>query len=208
VAHFLFDENPLVRAILDGIPSMVFVVDEDVRILDANQAAVAALGQQASLVLRQLCGEALRCLNAAPRSQGCGTTDACKECAIRQGAIEAAKTGSAYRRRHTMTMERSARLSEAHFIVTATPVVLDGQPRVIVVLDDVTEVVSLRRIVPMCANCKRIRDDREYWQRVETYLSAHTHLDFSHGVCPECERLLYPDLLPPNDGRGGGVGDR
>ena len=44
----------------------------------------------------------------------------------------------------------------------------------------------LRGLLPICAYCKRIRDDRNYWQRVEVYVSEHTDATFTHGICPSC----------------------
>lgn len=48
------------------------------------------------------------------------------------------------------------------------------------------EVRDLRKILPICSYCKNVRDDENYWQTVETYLSEHTNTRFSHGVCPAC----------------------
>jgi PAS domain S-box-containing protein len=58
-------------------------------------------------------------------------------------------------------------------------------------LDDVK---TLRGIVPICANCKKIRDDKGFWSQVEKYVSEHTEAEFSHGICPDCVKELYPDL--------------
>ena len=56
-------------------------------------------------------------------------------------------------------------------------------------------VKQLHGLLPICAYCKKIRDDQNYWQRVEEYVSAHTDAQFSHGICPECyERILTPQL--------------
>ena len=52
----------------------------------------------------------------------------------------------------------------------------------------------LSGFLPICASCKKIRDDEGYWQRVEEYISAHSEVVFSHGICPECAEKLYPDL--------------
>jgi hypothetical protein len=60
---------------------------------------------------------------------------------------------------------------------------------------------ALRRIVPICANCKRVRTDEEYWESVEAYVAKHSNLDFSHGICPDCARMLYPDLFLGEDDR-------
>jgi DNA-binding response OmpR family regulator len=57
------------------------------------------------------------------------------------------------------------------------------------------EVRTLRGIVPICASCKKIRDDKGYWNQVEKYVSDHTEAKFSHGICPECAVVLYPNLF-------------
>ena len=56
------------------------------------------------------------------------------------------------------------------------------------------EVKALSRMLPICANCKKIRDDKGYWNEIETYISRHSETKFSHGICPECTKKLYPDL--------------
>jgi PAS domain S-box-containing protein len=56
------------------------------------------------------------------------------------------------------------------------------------------EVKTPSGMLPICASCKRIRDDQGYWQQIESYISAHSETVFSHGVCPDCARVLYPGL--------------
>jgi len=57
------------------------------------------------------------------------------------------------------------------------------------------QVKTLRGIVPICSSCKKIRDDKGYWNQIEVYLGAHSDVEFSHGVCPECVRRLYGEYL-------------
>ncbi len=45
---------------------------------------------------------------------------------------------------------------------------------------------------PICASCKKIRDDQGYWQQVEVYIRDHSDAEFSHGICPDCMAELYP----------------
>ena len=56
------------------------------------------------------------------------------------------------------------------------------------------EVKTLRGLIPICSNCKKIRDDEGYWNQIETYILDHSEAEFSHGICPECAKKLYPDL--------------
>ena len=60
------------------------------------------------------------------------------------------------------------------------------------------EVKTLKGIIPICASCKKIRDDNGFWQQVEDYVSYHSDAVFSHGICQECEIKLYPDLVDKN----------
>lgn len=55
------------------------------------------------------------------------------------------------------------------------------------------KVKLLSGFLPICASCKKIRDDKGYWQQIEAYIHAHSEAVFSHGICPECLRKLYPE---------------
>jgi hypothetical protein len=56
------------------------------------------------------------------------------------------------------------------------------------------EVETLRSLLPICASCKKIRDDKGYWNTVEEYFGLRNSVDFSHTLCPDCIKELYPDL--------------
>jgi AmiR/NasT family two-component response regulator len=58
-----------------------------------------------------------------------------------------------------------------------------------------TKVKTLSGLLPICASCKKIRNDQGYWQQVELYFREHSELEFSHGLCPDCVRILYPDFF-------------
>ena len=53
------------------------------------------------------------------------------------------------------------------------------------------EIKTLRGIIPICSFCKKIRDDKGYWQQVEVYVQDRTEADFSHSFCPECAKTHY-----------------
>ena len=57
------------------------------------------------------------------------------------------------------------------------------------------EVKVLRRLIPICANCKRVRNDAGDWQQLEVYIQDHSEVEFSHGVCQVCMREVYPDVF-------------
>ena len=54
---------------------------------------------------------------------------------------------------------------------------------------------TLHGIIPICSNCKKIRDDKGSWSQIEAYIMKHSEAQFSHGICPECARKLYPEFV-------------
>ena len=61
--------------------------------------------------------------------------------------------------------------------------------------DALANVKSLSGLLPICAGCKKIRDDKGYWNQVESYIQKHSEAKFSHGMCPDCIKKWYPDLV-------------
>ena len=106
---------------------------------------------------------------------------------------------------------------EKTFIVTARPF-LNAQKEIIGIVEsfqDITErklsenareglIIELQKafeevnflsgLLPICASCKKIRDDKGYWNKIESYICSHSKVEFSHSICPDCARKLYPDL--------------
>jgi hypothetical protein len=58
-----------------------------------------------------------------------------------------------------------------------------------------SKIKTLNGLLPICANCKKIRDDKGYWNQVEDYIRKHSTAEFSHGICPDCARKLYPEFF-------------
>ena len=57
-----------------------------------------------------------------------------------------------------------------------------------------SQIKKLKGFLPICASCKKIRDDEGYWIRIESYIKDHSEAEFTHSMCPECTEKLYPDL--------------
>jgi PAS domain S-box-containing protein len=102
----------------------------------------------------------------------------------------------------------------------ATRTVYQGKPAVIGTLLDISErklaeeerdlliidhlealsrIKTLSGLLPICAACKRIRDDKGYWSQIETYISKHSDALFSHGICPDCAKNMYPKIFKKED---------
>ncbi|MBA4348910.1 MAG: hypothetical protein C0415_02840 [Thermodesulfovibrio sp.] len=60
--------------------------------------------------------------------------------------------------------------------------------------DALANVKTLSGLLPICASCKKIRNDKGYWDHLETYISEHSEAEFSHGLCPDCVKKAYEEL--------------
>lgn len=84
-------------------------------------------------------------------------------------------------------------IQEVYLLVTTAPFQYEAGSFAVLILEDIGEIIELKRILPICANCKKIRDDQEYWRSVESF-KKHWDLDFTHGLCPDCIQTLYPEI--------------
>jgi hypothetical protein len=78
-----------------------------------------------------------------------------------------------------------------------------GQPLRFCICRDITErkravaqVKILQGLLPICAWCKKVRDDSGYWSQIEVYVAEHSQADFSHGICPDCQRRFVDGRVP------------
>jgi PAS domain-containing protein len=196
LAKGVHGESSYLRAILDAIPSWVFIMDDSCRVIDSNLAASLTLGEEAEVVLTRLSGEALHCIHAAEGIGVCGTTRFREDCVIRDSIGSAIHGKTVVRFKTELQLLRKKHSVEKIYVhVTASPFVFGGITYALLIIEDITEVTELREILPICVSCKRIRDDKEYWEHVESYLGKYLDLRFTHSICPECAKRLYPDFF-------------
>jgi len=87
--------------------------------------------------------------------------------------------------------QRAAALSAANAELSAS---LGERDRLVDGLTEaLTRVRTLSGLLPICATCKKVRDDHGYWSQIEAYVRTRTEAEFTHGICPECARRLYPE---------------
>jgi hypothetical protein len=89
----------------------------------------------------------------------------------------------------TMANALLGRFVDLHRSVEALNAGLERRVR-----EALADVKVLRGLIPICASCKKIRDDQGFWTRIEEYLTDHSEATLSHGICPDCVRKLYPDI--------------
>ena len=138
----LIPEGTAPRALLDAIPSSIFITDSDVKVLDMNLAGQALLEPGREAKLGELGGELLHCLFHAHSSQGCGQTEYCSGCVVRE-SVAAVRPGlPALRRTAHMILGEEGDSRDFWFQVHAAPYVHDGRDLVMLVMEDVTAIVE------------------------------------------------------------------
>ena len=187
------------QALFDALPLHVLVVDSDLRIHGYNVAAETLFGADVGDVLSSPGGEALKCISQSGSPKGCGHSEDCKDCAIRNSVNEAVAGRKIFRQKCRMRVIRNGQRQDMHLLVTASPFSFDDAAYVLVILEDINELIQLRRFLPICASCKKIRNDENFWEEVETYISRNVDVDFTHSLCEECEERLYPDVRVKQD---------
>jgi PAS domain-containing protein len=188
-------EDMYYRTILNAIPLMIFVVDDDVRLRDLNHAAAAVFGPDKSTILNRRGGEVLHCLHRHDVPEGCGRGPFCRDCPIRHSVTQSLKGQAIVRRRAKVEILRGGEKQELELLITAAPMPHQGPPLALLILEDINEISALRNIIPICSKCKKVRDDQEYWHSVESYFRGCIGVDFSHGICPTCMKELYPEFV-------------
>jgi two-component system, NtrC family, sensor kinase len=184
--HRLIDLIPIARSILiDDIADSMIVVDAGGRIVDINRAAHGLLGRSETVIganigdhpeLKKILGDAAGQVRTGELSFLAGGT-------LRYFDARVSRINGG----GNVSMGSIILLHD----VTDTHSYLEERNRLI---DELTkaakEIKTLEGIIPICMYCKKIRDDTGFWHHVEQFVSDHSNAQFSHGMCPECQRKL------------------
>lgn len=109
-----------------------------------------------------------------------------------------------YEKQEQLILERTAELRDSNaklaMELTERKRMEEERERLIAELQKtLSEVKALSGLLPICASCKKIRDDNGYWQQIESYIKDHSEAKFSHGICPDCVEKLYPEFHKKRD---------
>ncbi len=164
------------------------------RILHLNTTASNGLALDIKNVYKKRGGEALHCVHSTEVPEGCGRAPACGDCVIRNSVTTAIEGGKTYRKSARMEFVRDGKKTEVHLLITASPFRYEDNTYVLLTLDNVSDLVQLQSLLPICMHCKKVRDDSGYWHAVEKYFNQRLDVDFSHGLCNDCREKYYPRL--------------
>jgi len=172
------------RKLLENSNDAIFIVDpSDGAFLDVNETACRRLGYPRETLLRMTVPD------IEEAAAGANAWDDLRKKIL---ASENLLIGGRHRRADGTTFPVEVSVSKAE---------MDAKTYILANARDITErnkmeeamreVDALRGLIPICAKCKKIRDDKGFWQKVETYLEKHSNARFTHGLCKDCMSELY-----------------
>ncbi len=180
------DNSKMLKIFFDAVPSLIFVVDDYLRIHNYNAAAAGFLLGKRENILQRRAGEAINCLHSKDVPEGCGHAKFCNNCVVRSSVIEAFQGNRVVRRRARMEIIRGEEELEIYALITASPFLFKKRQLVLLVIEDISEIPELQRMITICSICKEVRDEKKTWSRLEAYFKEYWDVDFSHGLCPKC----------------------
>ncbi|MBE3065077.1 MAG: PAS domain-containing protein [Spirochaetes bacterium] len=193
----LFDLVPVARDIVvEKMVDGLVVLDGADRILDMNSSARVMLGL-ASSVVGMPAAQALGALGGKLAEVGAGP-DARAEIALpgeSPRSFDLRVSPLAGRRG-----KPAGRLLLIRDVTERRKIELEREKLIGELREAIADIRTLRGLLPICASCKKIRDDGGYWQNLEQYVTAHSEAQFSHGFCPDCMKKLYPEYVDPETG--------
>jgi PAS domain S-box-containing protein len=203
VQEALQNERKILRTLIDNIPDAIYIKDDKCRKIIANLADVHNMGLQSEA---EVLGK--DDFELFPKEI------ADKFIADDQSVIQ---TGKPVIEREEYVIDGEG---QKHFLLTTKLPFRDEQNQIIGLIgigrditkrkiveeererlikelqNAVADIKVLSGLVPICSSCKKIRDDKGYWNQLEGYIQAHSQAKFSHGVCPDCMKKLYPNFVP------------
>ena len=182
----MFPLGAIDRQFLDAIPSYVFLMDRDMVIQDFNAASAVLMNSDRATALFERGGDALHCIRSTDHAAGCGHGIQCQACLVRRTVMAAYDTSAPVRQEARMEFRAGTGAKALHCVLTASPITLDARKLVLLVIEDISELVTLRRLLPICMYCKKVRDAKQCWSDIETYLRQNPDILLSHGICPAC----------------------
>ena len=186
-------DNSLFHALLNANSDWGVIVDSDLRIVDFNTQVMEDL-HKGSSILFQLGGDALGCRNAVKSRGGCGTTNACSSCAIRNSVGRAISKSLVYKTTTKMYFLVEDKYVRLELNITAMPFSHESKDYVYIIIENITNPMHKKRLIPICSNCLKVRDE-DSWIKVDKFLGNQPGINMTHSICPDCKEALYGEKL-------------
>jgi len=139
------NQKGFLKSLFESIPCGILIVDGDRRILAVNNVLEQTFGISEAEVMDHRGGEALRCVNAFKNPKGCGFAEECITCGVRNTALEALSGNQIHRKKATFQLLVDGKTNDLQLLISAAPFDHEGQRLAVIVLEDMTELNTLRR---------------------------------------------------------------
>lgn len=182
-------------AITNSVPAGILIIDPETHvILDANKAALRLFGSDGEQVVGRICHHYI-----CPAERGaCPITDKGQHIDHSERILLNAlgERIPILKSVERVNLGGTDYLFEMFIDISRQKQAEEERNRLVERLEKALhEVKKLSGLLPICASCKRIRDDRGYWSEIELYIQEHSSAQFTHGICPECMKKLYPEAV-------------
>jgi PAS domain S-box-containing protein len=181
----------------NSINDLVSIHDKDFRIVKVNKAFADTFGMENGELIGKKCYEIIHGTEEpwpnCPHSQtlGCGKS-------VTEEFLEPRRSRYLEVSTSPICNEKEEMIGTIHITkdITDRKQVEEEREKLIHELQEaLANIKTLRGLLPICSYCKKIRDDKGYWNQIESYIRDHSGAEFTHGMCPECMKKLYPDLV-------------
>jgi PAS domain-containing protein len=180
--------------IIDSVPSMIFILDSSMNIVKMNRAAFEYYSEHKENQGKERVGNVLNCIYSLQHPEGCGMSSICGSCMVRNAVLKAVNGEDTRKRKARINHGIDDTGSGTYYCVSSNRILFGNSSYTLLVLEDITELITLKGMIPICASCKKVRDDEGFWERIEHYLESKSDLTFSHSICPECTDKIYPEF--------------
>ncbi len=179
--------------LFNKLPVPIFVINKDITVHYCNPAALSLLGLTSGEGLKNRhSGDVLSCINSANFAGTCGCTHECIKCDIRNSLNNTFNMNvDVTQKPTTIQIYKGSMSRNVNALITTFAF---GDDQAILVIENITDVVNLQKLIPVCSHCKKVRSDDKYWSHVEEYIEASSGCDVTSGICPTCITKLYPNL--------------
>ena len=188
----------VLRMVLDASTDPIFNILEDGTYRYVNQAFSSAFGKRPEEVIGKRIWDIFDGAEAAKRMTVVQQAFATRETIVFDVRVPTPEGDRYFITSVRPQLDPEGRVTSVVCIskeITERKRVEDEREKLILELREaLAKVRTLSGLLPICAHCKKVRDDAGYWTRIESYISAHTLAEFSHGICPDCAISAFPEM--------------
>jgi transcriptional regulator with PAS, ATPase and Fis domain len=141
----ILNQEGFLKSLFESIPCGVLIIDGDRRILAVNNVLEQTFGISGAEIIDQRGGEALKCVNAFKNPKGCGFAEECVSCRVRSTALEALSGNQIHRKKATFQLLVDGKTRNLQLLISAAPFDHEGKRLAVIILEDMTELTTLRR---------------------------------------------------------------